>query len=154
MKKENQKTMTPEEKLSYVIDNGGFGHIKKTITLKLTDAEYKSLREFLNDEMDTEWLKVDNFGRGVDRVKFNNLKSILSKLDKAVVQNDEPKNEILKRNKRGFTELEERLISAIDNFILWYTTESDREIVEEFIEAELSCDVDYNEWFELRKEKK
>ena len=51
-----------------------------------------------------------------------------------------------------FTKFEELLISVIDNFILWNTTESDRELVEEFIEADLSCGVDYNEWFELKKE--
>lgn len=50
------------------------------------------------------------------------------------------------------TELEKRLIDAINNFILWNTTHSDRGLAEEFIEAELSCDVDYNEWFELKKE--
>jgi|TARA_R100001463_G_scaffold12021_2_gene33184 hypothetical protein len=62
-----------------------------------------------------------------------------------------------KRNDKGhtifqFTELEKRLIDAINNFILWNTTHSDRGLAEEFIEAELSCDVDYNEWFELKKE--
>ena len=57
-----------------------------------------------------------------------------------------------KRSDKVFTELEKRLIDVIDNFILWNTTESDRGLVEEFIEADLSCDVDYNEWFELKKE--
>ena len=57
-----------------------------------------------------------------------------------------------KRNEKGFTELEKRLIDVIDNFILWNTTESDRGLAEEFIEADLSCGVDYNEWFELKKE--
>lgn len=57
-----------------------------------------------------------------------------------------------KRNEKEFTELEERLIDVIDNFILWNTTESDRGLAEEFIEVELSCDVDYNECFELKKE--
>jgi len=62
-----------------------------------------------------------------------------------------------KKNDKGhtifqFTELEKRLIDAINNFILWNTTHSDRGLAEEFIEAELSCDVDYNEWFELKKE--
>lgn len=57
-----------------------------------------------------------------------------------------------KRNEKGFTELEERLIDVIDNFILWNTTNSDRRLVEEFIEADLSCGVDYNEWFQLKKE--
>ena len=58
------------------------------------------------------------------------------------------------KDKKQFTDLEDRLIDVIDNFILWNTTESDRELVEEFIEADLSCGVDYNEWFELKKEKK
>ena len=58
----------------------------KRMDIDISDNEYiiqdvDKFREFLNDEMDTEWLKVDKFGRGVDRVKFNNLKSILSKLD-------------------------------------------------------------------------
>ena len=50
-----------------------------------------------------------------------------------------------------FTELEELLISAIDNFILWNTTHSDRGLAEEYIANE---DVNYNEWFEIKKEKK
>ena len=57
-----------------------------------------------------------------------------------------------KRNEKGFTKLEERLIDAIDNFILWNTTESDRGLVEEYIQSDLSCGVDYNEWFQLKKE--
>tara|TARA_Y100000401_G_scaffold111172_1_gene109160 strand:+ start:613 stop:801 length:189 start_codon:yes stop_codon:yes gene_type:complete len=57
-----------------------------------------------------------------------------------------------KRNEKGFTELEKRLIDVIDNFILWNTTESDRGLAEEFIEADSSCGVDYNEWFQLKKE--
>ena len=57
-----------------------------------------------------------------------------------------------KRNEKGFTKLEEKLIDAIDNFILWNTTESDRGLAEEFIEAELSCDVDYNEWFKVKND--
>ena len=48
-----------------------------------------------------------------------------------------------------FTELEELLISAIDNFILWNTTHSDRELAEEYIVNE---HVDYNEWFEIKEE--
>lgn len=56
------------------------------------------------------------------------------------------------KDKKQFTDVEDRLIDVIDNFILWNTTESDRELVEEFIEADLSCGVDYNEWFELKKE--
>ena len=59
-----------------------------------------------------------------------------------------------KRNERGFTELEENLINVINNFILWNTTYEDRELAEEFIEADLSCGVDYNDWFELKKESK
>ena len=54
-----------------------------------------------------------------------------------------------KETKR-FTEVEEALISVIDNFILWYSTESDRGIVEEYMGEE---HVDYNDWFELKKEK-
>ena len=49
------------------------------------------------------------------------------------------------------TEVEERLISVIDNFILWYTTESDRGIAEEYMDNE---HVDYNEIFELKEEEK
>ena len=49
------------------------------------------------------------------------------------------------------TEVEERLISVIDNFILWYTTESDRGIAEEYMDNE---HVDYNDLFELKKEEK
>ena len=44
-----------------------------------------------------------------------------------------------------FTEVEELLISVIDNFILWNTTESDRGIAEEYIANE---HVDYNDWFQ------
>ena len=46
------------------------------------------------------------------------------------------------------TKVEERLISVIDNFILWYTTESDRGIAEEYMDNE---HVDYNDLFELKK---
>jgi len=53
------------------------------------------------------------------------------------------KKEIYKR-----TDVEESLISAIDNFLLWYTTESDRGIVEEYMDNE---HVDYNDWFLLKK---
>ena len=49
------------------------------------------------------------------------------------------------------TEVEERLISVIDNFILWYTTASDRGIAEEYMDNE---HVDYNDLFELKKEEK
>tara|TARA_Y100000593_G_scaffold9639_1_gene17468 strand:+ start:31 stop:213 length:183 start_codon:yes stop_codon:yes gene_type:complete len=49
------------------------------------------------------------------------------------------------------TELEERLISVIDNFILWYSTEGDRGLAEEYMDNE---HVDYNEIFELKKEEK
>ena len=55
-----------------------------------------------------------------------------------------------KETKR-FTEVEDALISVIDNFILWYSTESDRGIVEEYIGEE---HIDYNDWFELKKEEK
>ena len=47
-----------------------------------------------------------------------------------------------------FTEVEELLISVIDNFILWNTTESDRGIAEEYIANE---HVDYNDWFKVIK---
>ena len=49
------------------------------------------------------------------------------------------------------TELEERLISVIDNFILWYLTEGDRGLAEEYMDNE---HIDYNEIFELKKEEK
>ena len=41
------------------------------------------------------------------------------------------------------TEFEELLISVIDNFILWNTTESDRGLAEEYMDEE---HVDYNDW--------
>lgn len=44
-----------------------------------------------------------------------------------------------------FTELEQALISVIDNFILWNTTESDIGLAEEYIANE---HVDYNDWFQ------
>lgn len=49
-----------------------------------------------------------------------------------------------------FTEVEELLISVIDNFILWYTTESDSNMAEEYIVSE---HIDYNEWFKINKSK-
>jgi hypothetical protein len=49
-----------------------------------------------------------------------------------------------------FTEVEELLISVIDNFILWYTTESDRKMAEEYIVSE---HINYNEWFKINKSK-
>tara|TARA_Y100000593_G_C4242236_1_gene302757 strand:+ start:496 stop:669 length:174 start_codon:yes stop_codon:yes gene_type:complete len=55
----------------------------------------------------------------------------------------------MKKEIRRFTEVEDALISVIDNFILWYTTESDRGIAEAYIGEE---HVDYNDWFELKKE--
>tara|TARA_R100000234_G_C4996121_1_gene178031 strand:+ start:482 stop:817 length:336 start_codon:yes stop_codon:yes gene_type:complete len=42
-----------------------------------------------------------------------------------------------------FTKFEELLISVIDNFILWNTTESDRGIAEEYIANE---HIDYDDW--------
>ena len=42
-----------------------------------------------------------------------------------------------------FTEVEQTLISVIDNFILWNTTESDRGIAEEYIANE---HIDYDDW--------
>tara|TARA_R100001594_G_scaffold58231_2_gene92216 strand:+ start:167 stop:349 length:183 start_codon:yes stop_codon:yes gene_type:complete len=55
----------------------------------------------------------------------------------------------MSKGTKRFTEVEEALISAIDNFILWYSTESDRGIVEEYMSEE---HIDYNDWFELKKE--
>lgn len=49
-----------------------------------------------------------------------------------------------------FTEVEKLLISVIDNFILWYTTESDSNMAEEYIVSE---HIDYNEWFKINKSK-
>jgi hypothetical protein len=59
-------------------------------------------------------------------------------------------NKMKKEKIKGepFTEVEELLISVIDNFILWYSTESDRGIAEEYIESE---HVDYNDWFKVIK---
>ena len=53
------------------------------------------------------------------------------------------------KNKEQFTMVEKRLISVINNFILWYTTHEDRELAEEYMSNE---HVDYNECFELKKE--
>ncbi len=47
------------------------------------------------------------------------------------------------------TEVEERLVDVIENFFLWYSTESNREIAEEYIDNE---HIDYNEIFELKKD--
>ena len=52
-------------------------------------------------------------------------------------------------NKR--TDVEEALISVIENFFLWYSTESNREIAEEYMDEE---HVDYNDWFQLKQEVK
>tara|TARA_R100001463_G_scaffold64262_2_gene117364 strand:+ start:2389 stop:2586 length:198 start_codon:yes stop_codon:yes gene_type:complete len=59
-------------------------------------------------------------------------------------------NKMKKEKIKGepFTEVEELLISVIDNFILWNTTESDRGIAEEYIANE---HVDYNDWFKVIK---
>mgnify|MGYP003138955826 FL=1 len=48
-----------------------------------------------------------------------------------------------------FTDVEKRLISVINNFILWNTTSEDRLLAEEYIDNE---HVDYNDWFKLKKE--
>ena len=53
------------------------------------------------------------------------------------------------KKQRKYTEVEKRLIDAIDNFILWNTTETDRGLAEEYIEEE---HIDYNDWFELKKD--
>ncbi len=60
------------------------------------------------------------------------------------------KGEKMSKETKRFTEVEDALISVIDNFILWYSTESDRGIVEEYMGEE---HIDYNDWFELKKEK-
>ena len=52
---------------------------------------------------------------------------------------------------KEFTEVEEALISAISNFFLWYSAEEDRGIVEDYMGEE---HIDYNDWFELKKESK
>ena len=53
------------------------------------------------------------------------------------------------KKQRKYTEVEKRLIDAIDNFILWNTSETDRGLAEEYIEEE---HIDYNDWFELKKD--
>ena len=50
-----------------------------------------------------------------------------------------------------FTEVEDALISVIDNFILWYSTESDRGIAEEYMANE---HIDYNDWFKMKRSSK
>ena len=52
-------------------------------------------------------------------------------------------------SERKYTDVEERLIDVIDNFILWYTTEENRALAEEYLANE---HVDYNDWFELKKD--
>ena len=47
------------------------------------------------------------------------------------------------------TEVEERLISVIENFFLWYNGDSNYGIAEEYLDNE---HIDYNEIFELKKE--
>jgi hypothetical protein len=49
------------------------------------------------------------------------------------------------------TEVEEMVISAICNFWLWYGTDEERDIVEEYMDNEHT---DYNDWFEIKKDKK
>ena len=51
--------------------------------------------------------------------------------------------------KREYTEIEIQLISVINNFILWNTTEEDRGLAEEYIGEE---HVNYNKWFETKKQ--
>ena len=48
------------------------------------------------------------------------------------------------------TEVEERLINVIENFFLWYNGDSNYEIAEEYLDNE---HIDYNQIFELKKEK-
>ena len=50
-----------------------------------------------------------------------------------------------------YTEVEKAIISVINNFMLWYTTEEDRGIAREYIGEE---HIDYNEWFTINKEEK
>ena len=52
-------------------------------------------------------------------------------------------------SERKYTEVEKRLIDVIENFFLWYSTKSDRQIAEEYLANE---HVDYNDWFELKKD--
>ena len=49
-----------------------------------------------------------------------------------------------------YTDVEDRLIDVISNFMLWYTTKEDRELVEEYIDNE---HIDYNEWVKLKEKK-
>ena len=49
-----------------------------------------------------------------------------------------------------FTEVEEALISVISNFMLWYTTEENEKIAEEYLSNE---HIDYNELFKINKQK-
>ena len=48
-----------------------------------------------------------------------------------------------------YTEVEKRLIDVISNFFLWYSTQEDRGIVEQYMGEE---HVNYNDWFELKKD--
>ena len=48
-----------------------------------------------------------------------------------------------------FTDVEKALIKVISNFFLWYSTEEDIDIAEEYMSNE---DIDYNEWFKLKEE--
>ena len=48
-----------------------------------------------------------------------------------------------------FTDVEKELIKVISNFFLWYSTEEDIDIAEEYMSNE---DIDYNEWFKLKEE--
>ena len=49
-----------------------------------------------------------------------------------------------------YTEVEEALISVISNFMLWYTTEENEKIAEEYLSNE---HIDYNDVFTIKKEK-
>ena len=50
-----------------------------------------------------------------------------------------------------FTEVEEALISVISNFMLWYTTEENEKIAEEYLSNE---HIDYNDVFMLNKKER
>ena len=56
----------------------------------------------------------------------------------------------MSKETKRFTEVEERLINVIENFFLWYNGDSNYGIAEEYLDNE---HIDYNEIFELKKEK-
>ena len=56
----------------------------------------------------------------------------------------------MSKETKRFTEVEDALISVIENFFLWYNGDSNYGIAEEYMGEE---HIDYNDWFELKKEK-